>query len=490
MVASRGAVVPARRPRPFEWRRRPSTVAVVGSLSRRAFLGGSAALAAAVAAGCTSGDGTGDATGTAATAATGALAAATDADLRGIDHVVLLMQENRSFDHYFGMRPGVRGYADADLVTLPSGKPVWYQPTDAHPDGYVLPWHLDGTAMRECVLGVGPDRAITLGAWHGGDMDRFLALQQPVAMGYLTRADLPYYWALADEFTVCDGYHCSVLSQTNPNRLYYMSGTIDPGGTKGGPELGNDGNRFRWTTYPERLQDAGVSWRVYHDVDDFDDNVLKFFARYQDAPRSSPLYDNAMRNRPIDAFLDDARAGNLPQVSWIVGPTAASEHPPSPPALGEDYSSRCIEAVMSNREAWAKTLLIFHYDEHGGFFDHVPPPVPQPGTADEFVDGEPIGLGLRVPAVIASPWSRGGRVVSDTFDHTSTLLLLERRFGVEVPNLSDWRREAVGDLTTTLDFSAPDPSVPSLPDTAARADSVSCTALPFPSPPTDQALPA
>ena len=308
-------------------------------------------------------------------------------------------------------------------------------------------------------------------------------------MGYLPREELPYYWALADKFTLLHSYHSSVLPQTNPNRLYYMSGTIDPGGTKGGPELSNDGRRFRWTTYPERLEAAGVSWRVYHDVDDFDDNVLKFFAKYEDAPRGSPLHDNAMVNRPLSAFLDDARAGNLPQVSWIVGDTPTSEHPPNPPALGEDLTAQCLAAVMSNERAWAKTLFVFHYDEHGGFFDHVPPPTPEPGTADEFVDGEPIGLGIRVPAVIASPFSRGGRVVSDTFDHTSTLRFLERRFGLEVPNLSAWRRDTVGDLTSTLDFSAPDASVPDLPDTTARAAAVTCTALPMPEPPATQRLP-
>ena len=110
-----------------------------------------------------------------------------------------------------------------------------------------------------------------------------------------------------------------------------------------------------------------------------------------------------MRNRPLETFLDDARAGNLPQVSWIVGPTAASEHIPSSPVLGEDYVAECLAAVMANADAWAKTLFLYHYDEHGGFFDHVPPPVPEPGTADEFVDGEPIALGIRLPAAIASP---------------------------------------------------------------------------------------
>jgi phospholipase C len=299
-------------------------------------------------------------------------------------------------------------------------------------------------------------------------MDGFAALPDPITMGYFDRADLPYYYALADAFTVCDRSFCSVFGPTDPNRLYAMGATIDPDGTAGGPVIDNTVKPWTWTTYPERLQAAGISWRVYHEVDDYDDNVLKHFAQFRDLPESSPLYDNAIRNRDADAFVRDAAAGDLPQVSWIVAPEAKSEHPPYSPSVGEDYTSRYIGAVLGNPDLFARTVFILSYDENGGFFDHVPPPTPPPGTPGEFVGGQPIGLGFRVPTVVISPWSGGGRVCSDVFDHTSTLMLLEKRFGVEVPNITAWRRETCGDLTSALDFSS-SVAPPSLPATAEHA---------------------
>lgn len=398
---------------------------------------------------------------------TTALAGPTDAQLRQIDHVVVIMQENRSFDHYFGMRPGVRGFGDEPDAA------VWRQPLPANPDGYVLPWHADTVAAKgQCLLDPDHSWGGQHAAWNGGAMDGFARTMGPVAITYYERADLPYYYALADAFTVCDASFCSVLGPTIPNRLYAMTGGIDAGGGAGGPATTNDGT-YGWETYPERLERAGISWRVYHEEDDYDDNVLKMFRQFQGLPETSPLWDAALRNRPADAFMNDAAAGDLPQVSWIVSPTQPSEHPPFPVALGEDYTARHLAAIWANPALWAKTLVILTYDENGGFFDHVAPPVPEPGTPDEFVDGTPIGLGFRVPTTIISPWSTGGRVVSEVYDHTSTLQFLERRFGVEVPNLSDWRRETCGDLTACLDFSSADtalPSVPGLAETAARVD--------------------
>jgi phospholipase C len=311
-------------------------------------------------------------------------------------------------------------------------------------------------------------------------------------MGYFRRADVPYYRQLADEFTLCDQYFCSVLGPTTPNRLYSMSATIDPDSTGGGPVIQNLTGPFTWTTYPERLQAAGISWRVYHEVDDYDDNPLKFFANFQNLATTDPLYDAAILNRSADAFMQDAAAGNLPQVSWIVAPTAKSEHPSFPPAVGEDLSATILAALMGNAALWAKTVFILSYDENGGFFDHVAPPSAPAGTAGEFVADQPIGLGFRVPTTVVSPWSRGGKVCSDVFDHTSTLLFLEQRFGVEVPNISDWRRATCGDLTSTLDFTSFDPSVPALPDTAGRAAAVlaACSTLPPAAPPDPQVPPA
>jgi phospholipase C len=387
--------------------------------------------------------------------------------LKDVEHVVIFFQENRSFDHYFGTRRGVRGFGDATF-------------------GELLPWHMD-TATTSGACGPDPDHtwAGQHAAWNGGKNDGFATTQGPAALGYFTRPDLPYYWALADEFTLCDQYFCSVLGPTTPNRLYSMSATNAPKGTGGGPVIENLTGPFTWTTYPERLQQAGISWRVYHEVDDYDDNPLKFFAQFQGLAETDPLFDAAMRNRSADAFAKDCASGDLPQVSWIVAPTAQSEHPSFPPAVGEDLTATCLAALMGNPTLWATTVFILSYDENGGFADHVPPPVAPAGTVGEYVGEEPIGLGFRVPTTVVSPWSRGGAVCSDVFDHTSTLLFLEQRFGVEVPNISDWRRTTCGDLTTALDFSNFDASVPTLPATAERAAAVltGCTTLPPAEPP-------
>ena len=448
--------------------------------SRRQFLGGTAGLLAAGLAACSS-DGTGGApassaptttspaptTSTSTPAGTSTSTSIAGGSLNDVEHVVIFFQENRSFDHYFGTRRGVRGFADATLR----------EP---------LPWHID-TATTNGACGPDPDHswAGQHAAWNGGKNDGFAERMGTSALGYFGRVDLPYYWALADEFTLCDQYFCSVLGPTTPNRLYSMSATIDPQGAGGGPVIENLTGPFTWTTYPERLQAAGVSWRVYHQEDDYDDNPLKFFANFQGLSETDPLFDAAMRNRPADAFAKDCASGDLPQVSWIVAPTAQSEHPSFPPAVGEDLTATCLAALMANPDLWSKTVFILSYDENGGFADHVPPPVAPAGTAGEYVGDEPIGLGFRVPTTVVSPWSRGGVVCSDVFDHTSTLLFLEQRFGVEVPNLSEWRRSTCGDLTTALDFTSFDPSVPTLPSTADRAAAVlaGCATLPAAEPP-------
>jgi phospholipase C len=405
---------------------------------------------------------------------------------------VILFQENRSFDHFFGTRKGVRGFGDPAVTAAGSTKSVWYQPDAKVKGGYLLPYHLD-TATTSGACGPDPDHSWEAqhAAWNGGKNDGFAQAMGPAALGYFSRADVPFYSSLADQFTVCDHYFSSVLGPTTPNRLYSMSATIDATGSGGGPVTSNLTGPFNWTTYPERLQQAGVSWRVYHEADDFDDNPLKFFAAFQNLKETDPLFDAAIRNRSADAFVQDVAAGNLPQVSWIVAPTAKSEHPPFPPAVGEDLSATLLAALTSKPDLWAKTVFIISYDENGGFFDHVVPPTPPAGTAGEYVGGVPIGLGFRVPTTVISPWSRGGRVCSDVFDHTSTLRFLEQRFGVEVPNLSAWRRSTCGDLTTAFDFSTFDPSVPALPATSERAAAAraGCTTLPLAAPPISQRPP-
>jgi phospholipase C len=399
-------------------------------------------------------------------------------DLERVEHVVILMQENRSFDHYFGTLAGVRGFSDPDAIKLPDGHSVFEQPYPLTPDGFLSPWRFDPAASNPCNVLVDNGWAARHSAWNGGAMDGFTGATAGTpnyfVMSYYDRADLPWHTALADAFTVCDGYFSSVMGPTNPNRLMMWTGTIDPSGRHGGPDndnqaYSNAGTRYTWKTYPERLQAAGVSWRVYHETDDFDDNALKYFATYQDAKPGSPLYENAMKNRAGDAFMQDVAADRLPQVSWIVAPTASSEHPMYSPGRGADYCNRIFQAFKDRRDIWAKTAFILTYDEDGGYFDHVRPPTPPAGTRDEFVDGLPIGLGFRVPTVVCSPWTRGGYVCSQTYDHTSLIRFLERRFGVIEPQISAWRRKTCGDLWECFDFTRADTSFPHLPETAAGA---------------------
>jgi phospholipase C len=418
--------------------------------------------------------------------------------LSDIEHVVIFVNENRSFDHYFGTYKGVRGFADPAVLRQSDGTSVFAQrfadspfgPASAAYGEHLLPFRFDTSQNGECVNDVSHDWAPQHQAWNGGKMDSFLQVDiSPTidgpqnginTMGYYTRSDLPFYHALADAFTICDQYFGSVIGPTNPNRLYAISASIDPDGTHGGPVLTTEGlvskskkaGTFRWTTYPEQLQARGISWKVYASPEaNLGDNLLTYFRPYQTRPK---LAARAFGSSFPGSFRADCAAGRLPQVSWVLAPLLESEHPPAPVSFGEVAAAQILHALTANPRLWAKTAVFMTMDECGGFFDHVPPPVAPPGTPGEYLTAAqlppeaggirgPIGLGFRVPMLVVSPFSRGGFVSSDTFDHTSMLRLLERRFGAEVPNLSAWRRGATGDLTSAFNFSAPDRSVPHLP---------------------------
>jgi phospholipase C len=414
------------------------------------------------------------------------------ASLSAIEHVVILINENRSFDSYFGTYRGVRGFADPHALKLTdrSGLTVFAQPFPGAPGapdgGHLLPFHFDTNAQGECVNDIDHGWPAQHQAWNGGAMDSFLSVHLsdnglrdgPNTMGYYARADLPFYHALADAFTICDGYFCSVIGPTDPNRLYSLSGTLDPAGTHGGPLLSTSSTRaerlgtLTWTTMPEQLSARGISWKVYGGPDaNYGDNVLPYFKAYQQNPQ---LAANGFAPTFPGTFEADCAAGTLPHVSWILAPLVQSEHPPAPVSYGEYAAAQVLDALTSNAVLWAKSALFVTYDENGGFFDHVPPPVPPPRTAGEYLTVDPlpsdsggivgpIGLGFRVPLLVVSPFARGGFVCSQTFDHTSLLRFLETRFGAEVPNLSAWRRSVTGDLTAAFDFTAPDASVPALP---------------------------
>ena len=457
------------------------------NLSRRRFLGISASAAGAAA------------LGTLPTTLSRALAIpAARRSLGAVKHVVVLMQENRSFDHYFGALSGVRGFDDAAALRLRDGRSVFEQP-DA--TSRVSPFRLDATkGAAPCAPDLDHSWEGTHRAWNGGRWDAWVGAKSALTMGHMTRADIPFHYALADAFTVCDHYFCSVMGPTNPNRLYLWSGTLDAEGTAGGPVTDNRTTGFRWTTYPERLQAAGVDWKIYQNAaDNYDDNALAWFAQYQRAMPGSPLFDRGMASVPaatgstagdiVAALRSDVVSGTLPAVSWIVAPESASEHPAWSPANGAHFIDGVIRALIADPEVWASTVLLINYDENDGYFDHVPPPVPPPGTPGEFVRGEPIGLGPRVPMLVVSPWSRGGAVCSETFDHSSVIRFLETWLGVPEPNISAWRRAVCGDLTSAFDFETAAYSMPALPKTSAEAGARKCSETQA-QPPRDGSMPA
>ncbi len=312
-----------------------------------------------------------------------------------IEHVVVLMQENRSFDHYFGAMPGVRGFSDP--TAIPG---VFKQPDSDNPDGYLYPFHADThSTSAQNLPSTNHDWAPQHDSWNNGAMNGFVSSRinttidsydgsaGQYSMAYFKRDDIPFQWALADAFTICDGYHSSVMGPTWPNRLYLMTGQIDPTGANGGPIYGNSvpDDGYSWQTYPEMLSAAGVSWKVYQEVDNYGFNVLEYFDQYQNASTSSPLYQNAMKFYQPGQFEYDAINDRLPTVSYILPTSYQSEHPDFMPAAGADYVASKVNAIAANPDVWAKTVFILIYDENDGYFDHVLPPTAPAGTPGEYI---------------------------------------------------------------------------------------------------------
>ncbi|MFD4657325.1 alkaline phosphatase family protein [Kitasatospora sp. NPDC058444] len=442
--------------------------------------------------------------------------------LGAVKHVVLLMQENRSFDHYFGKGfPGVRGFEDRNTVLQSDGKKsVLEQPDSKGPEQWDVP-------VGDVDRGLNHDWGGGHKAWHEGWYDCWVAAKTVDTMGYYDQPEVVgLYRKLADAFTICDGYHSSVMGETTSNRNFLFSGFggWEPTGKRvtGGEAHDREkvvGNTaaYNWTSYPELLEANGVSWQVYQEWDNFYDNNLEFHDRFRriaaavlkgmpktyastynfyhpvddDGHPPGPddisqpdldaldaqvkklsgadrsLFERALRrHRPskngggvdnirgfVQAFKDDITAGKLPQVSYLVSSARDSEHPGnSSPGFGQQIVYQVLDAIASKPEVWDSTILLISYDENDGLFDHVPPPVPASRWDDEFVGKLPIGLGARVPMIAVSPWTVGGYVNSQVFDHTSQVRFLEKWLGVHQPAISRWRRTVAGDLTSVFDF--------------------------------------
>lgn len=443
--------------------------------------------------------------------------------LGNVKHVILLMQENRSFDHYFGTMAGVRGFGDTHPLTLRTTPNVFHQPNPGVPNS-ILPFSLRDLAATEKkspgapqYLGTTPHSfpdavaAIAQGWW-----DNWPAAKTETTMAYLDRRDLALQTELAQAFTVCDAYHCSLHGGTNPNRNFFWTGMTgyESDGRRAvmNDAYGYDHPGYTWTTYPERLEQAGVSWQIYQEWDNYTDNAVEYFRTFKDVgrkilahvtperfrtteemydklnepttseadrtrilgmvekgraaltPAERSLFDRAMyRSRPgtlLQRIADDIAADRLPQVVWVVPPSVDSEHPSvSEPLAGAHLIHGLLDRVASHRPTWDSTITLINFDENDGLFDHVPSPLPPRDFSDEWWNGQPIGLGPRVPMTVISPWSVGGVVSSEVFDHTSTLRLLEHVTGVKEPQINAWRRTVCGDLTGTLDFSGVRPAV-------------------------------
>jgi phospholipase C len=451
-----------------------------------------------------------------------------------VEHIVFMMQENRSFDHYFGTLRGVRGFGDPHPVTLPTGNPVWYQPNGS---GSVLPFHPGAPNLGlQFIQDLAHDWVTTHAAWNNGHNDQWVPQKGTTTMAHLNRSDIPYHYALADAFTICDAYFCSLLGPTDPNRYHMWTGWVGNDGKNGGPVIDNAEAGYDWSTYPERLEKAGVSWKIYQDmgeglnasgfwgwtsdnayIGNYGDNSLLYFHQYQNAPQGSPLAEkartgtNALNGQSLfEIFQNDVKSGKLPRVSWVVAPEAYTEHPNWPANYGAWYVSQILDALTSNPDVWSKTIFFLMYDENDGFFDHVVPPTP-PQTraqgkstvsiANEIFPGDaenpagPYGLGMRVPMIAISPWSKGGYVSSEVFDHTSLIRFVEKRFGnqfrgLNEPNITEWRSSVSGDLTSAFNFKSPNSVSVPLPSTAAYLPPDNKRHKDYvPTPPADQTLP-
>ncbi len=392
-----------------------------------------------------------------------------------IDTIVVLMQENRSFDHYLGQLH-FQGQRRSKAEPL-TGNPNPLDPggpfiTPFHQSYYCEPADLDHSWTG------------THREWDAGAMDNF-ALQNATgvdpsgarSMGYYDSSDLPFYYALYSTFAMGDRYFSSVLSQTFPNRFYLLAATSF-GHIRN--DLPTGGSDFTQPTIFNLLDDAGVSWKIYYSQIPFAD--LFGYVRNH-AP------GNVV---PVAQYYTDAQAGTLPHVAFVdpifIGQAnvETDEHPPSNIQVGQNFAAQVINALLASPQ-WPQSALFLTYDEHGGYYDHVPPPpacVPDdippmlesgdsPGAFDRY--------GIRVPMVVVSPWARPHYVSHKVYDHTSILRFIENRF--DLPALT--RRDANADPMLKLfrfrkmSFPVP-PTLPPAPIDAGHMNSNECVNAPPP----------
>jgi phospholipase C len=322
--------------------------------------------------------------------------------IESIKHIVIACQENRSFDTYFGHYEKAGHFGIPAGYSLPDGKGGKATPHKFHIHDTRDIKHDWQTIHRE---------------WDNGKMDGFYITDGASSLGYYDRSDIPYYYKLADNFTLCGNYFCYQLGPTLPNRLAFWAGTT--GGITQNHRLPQGSLDF--PTIIDLLEDHGISWKFYNlgrlalgstpEIEFI--NALPFFKRW--------YQDKRLHFHEADLF-NDMKAGTLPQVTFVISAAFYSEHPPMNIVLGEKKMANVINALIQS-PLWASSAFIMTYDEGGGYFDHVPPP-----QVDAY------GMGMRVPTLVVSPWAKRGYISRQLYEHNSILKFIERRF--RLPSLA------------------------------------------------------
>ncbi len=328
-----------------------------------------------------------------------------------ITKVVIVLQENHTFDNYFGTYPSADGTAGQAicLPNTPGSAPC------------TAPFHLTSPVPAE----MSHNWASAHADFHAGAMDGFVyAEKSPVTMGFYDGSDLPRYWKAAGEYTLCERYFTSAMTESAPNHLYLVAGTC------GGLQDDNVPATIPFPPIFPHLDAQGLRWKVY--------GFTKWYERFayvQSTPGTRANFASAAD------FRTDLASQKLPDVSWIIGAPGGSEHPPQDVRLGMNSVADEIVNPLGASSYWNSLALFVTWDDYGGFYDHVPPPQ---------VDA--MGYGFRVPCLVISPFARRGFLDRVTNDHTSILRFLEKRFGL--PALSS-RDAAANDLAEAFDFASP-----------------------------------
>ncbi|KAL8280901.1 hypothetical protein RQP46_006580 [Phenoliferia psychrophenolica] len=452
---------------------------------------------------------------------------ATADSLESIDHVVLYMQENRAFDHYFGSLAGVRGFQDPNAHVLANGRTSFHQKVAGAVSAltdYLLPFWLPyqgepgRAAAVQCGLAGLNAFSNNQAALAAGENDMWVLANDPHSVGYFRRSDIPVQFGVADGWTVGDMYQTGSINIAGGNVKSEMGPVLDNNvspfvnvepllGQHNVQQSGKDYScyPYDWPTVPEYLENNEVSWKVFQAQDNFGDNPLLFFSQYQDLLTaqnySNPLVAKGLEYQPTQkesdvvetsppplseelgglyAFQAAAASGTLPKVSYIVGPASLTEHAPYLPRDGAWFTKQIVDAVQQSPK-YNSTVLFISYDEAGGTADHVVPFHSPEGTPGEWLTN-PFnnkttfsGPGHRLPFMAVSPWTRGGHVFTEPADHTSQILFLEKWLAtkgvnIRVAAINDWRRQHMSDLTAMFDFTKPDYSQVDLPDIAPPAE--------------------